>query len=48
MTGEGMRRFLGLGDQDQALGLFFMGYPSVEWPKGYRKPLDQLMKWLVE
>jgi nitroreductase len=44
-TGEAMRRFLGLGDADRALGLFYMGYPADAWPKGYRKPLDQVMVW---
>jgi nitroreductase len=45
ITGEGMRGFLGLGEQDRCLGLFYMGYPSVEWPKGYRKPLVEFMSW---
>lgn len=45
MTGAAMRDFLGLGAGDLALGLFHIGYPSVEWPKGYRKPLDQVVRW---
>lgn len=45
MTGPDMRDFMGLGPHDQALGLFYMGYPAVEWPKGYRKPLDQVVRW---
>ncbi len=45
MTGPAMRDFIGLGEQDQALGLFYIGYPAVEWPKGYRKPLDQCVTW---
>ena len=45
MTGPAMRDFLDLGPNDKALGLFYMGYPSIEWPKGYRKPLDQLVTW---
>jgi nitroreductase len=45
MTGHAMRDHLGLGEQDQALGLFFIGYPAIEWPKGYRRPLDQLVTW---
>ncbi|MBK6540843.1 MAG: nitroreductase [Flavobacteriales bacterium] len=44
-TGEGMRRFLGLAEGDRCMGLFFMGYPAVEWPKGYRKPLPDVMEW---
>ncbi len=46
LTGNGMREFLGLGAEGQALGLFFIGYPGIEWPKGYRKPLDQVVKWV--
>lgn len=45
MTGADMRDFMGLGPNDQALGLFYMGYSAVEWPKGYRKPLDQVVRW---
>ncbi len=45
MTGPAMREFVGLGPNDHALGLFYMGYPSIEWPKGYRKPLDQIVTW---
>lgn len=48
MTGPDMRSFLGLGPDDQALGLFYIGYPAAEWPKGYRKPLDQVMRWWEE
>jgi len=44
-TGEGMVRFLGLGEKDKCLGLFYIGYPAVEWPKGYRKPLPDFVKW---
>lgn len=46
LTGAGMRAFLGLPESGQALGLFYMGYPAVEWPKGYRKPLDQVVTWV--
>lgn len=45
MTSAAMRDHLGLGPNDQALGLFYIGYPSIEWPKGYRKPLDQVTVW---
>lgn len=45
MTGEAMRAFLGLAEGDKAMGLFFIGYPAIEWPKGYRKPLDQVTTW---
>ncbi|MFZ1686816.1 MAG: nitroreductase [Flavobacteriales bacterium] len=45
ITGEAMRDFLGMGEKDKCMGLFYIGYPSVEWPKGYRKPLDQFVSW---
>ena len=48
MTGPAMRDFIGLGANDQAMGLFYIGYPTVEWPKGYRKPIDQLVEWRSE
>ena len=48
ITGGGMRQFLGLGEDDRCLGLFYMGYPAIDWPKGYRKPLNEFVQWLVE
>ncbi|MFT3885207.1 MAG: nitroreductase [Flavobacteriales bacterium] len=48
ITGAGMRNFLGLGEEDQCLGLFYMGYPAVEWPKGYRKPLPDFVRYVAE
>lgn len=46
MVGDAMRDFLGLGPQDHCLGLFYMGYPAVEWPKGYRKPLPDVVRYV--
>lgn len=37
--------FLGIGEKDKCLGLFMIGYPSVEWPKGQRKPIEYLTEW---
>lgn len=45
LTGEPMRDFLQLGPNGRSLGLLYMGYPAIEWPKGYRKPLDQVVSW---
>jgi len=45
-TGKEMRAYLGLGDADQAMGLFYIGYTNGEWPKGYRKPLDRSVTWM--
>jgi nitroreductase len=46
LTGAAMREHLGLGANDRALGLFFMGYPAIEIPKGYRRPLEHVTKWV--
>ena len=46
ITGEGMRGFLGLAGPDRCLGMFYIGYPAIEWPKGYRKPLNEFVKWV--
>lgn len=39
------KNFLELGDRDKCLGIFYMGYPAIEWPKGHRKPLEYVTKW---
>lgn len=45
-----MNDFLGLSDQDKCLALFYIGYPKqdYEWPKGHRKPIEYLTKWVEE
>lgn len=43
-----MNDFLGLGEQDKCLGLFYVGYPDIEWPKAHRKPLEYVTKWISE
>lgn len=43
-----MNTFLGLGEEDKCLGLFYMGYPSEEWPKSHRKPLEFVTQWITE
>lgn len=45
MTGEAMRDFLGLGPQDQALGLFHVGHPAIDWPEGHRNPAECVTAW---
>lgn len=40
-----MNEFLNLEEEDKCLGLFFMGYPAIEWPKGQRKPIEYLTTW---
>lgn len=46
LLGDAMRGFLGLGPGERSLGLFFIGYPAIPWPKGYRRPLDQVVTWI--
>jgi nitroreductase len=43
-----MKSFLGLGDKDLCLGLFYVGYPAGEWPKSHRKPLEYVVEWKTE
>ena len=43
---EQMNDFLGLDKEDKCLGLFYVGYPKIDWPKGYRKPLEHLVEWM--
>lgn len=40
--------FLGLGEKDKCLGLFYIGYPEIEWPKAHRKPLEYITEWIVK
>ncbi len=46
----GTRQFtewLGLGEQDRCLGLFYVGWPKpgFNWPKPVRKPVDEKISW---
>lgn len=43
-----MNEFLGLGEKDKCLGLFYMGYPNIEWPKKHRRPLEYTTEWIIE
>ena len=40
-----MNEYLGLGEKDKCLGLFYVGYPDIEWPKAHRRPLDYTTEW---
>lgn len=40
-----MNSFLELKEGEKCLGLFYMGYPAIEWPKGQRKPIEYVTKW---
>lgn len=39
--------FLGLKEKDKCLGLFYIGYPSVEWPSAHRRPLEYTTEWFT-
>jgi nitroreductase len=45
---DAMRDFLGLGPKDRALGLFYVGYPSCDWPSSERQPIDGKVRWIRE
>ncbi len=45
---EGVREFLKLEEGGKVLGLFYLGYPEVEWPKSHRKPLEYVTEWIEE
>jgi nitroreductase len=45
---QAMNSFLELDEQDKCLGLFYIGYPGVEWPKAHRKPLEYVTKWMQD
>ena len=36
-----MRQFVGLDEQDRSLGLFYLGYPTGDWPTSARAPIEQ-------
>ena len=40
-----MRQFLGFGEKDRVLGLFYLGYPEGTWPPGERTPIDDKVIW---
>lgn len=42
-----MNDFLGLGTSDKCIGLFYIGYPAIEWPKAHRKPLEYKSEWIT-
>lgn len=36
----------GYKETDKMLGLVYLGYPSSEWPKSHRKPLEYVAEWI--
>jgi nitroreductase len=45
-TSNALCTFLGLGPNARCLGLLFIGYPAGSWPKGYRRPLEDVVTWV--
>jgi nitroreductase len=42
-----MTSFLGLSDKDKCLGLFYIGYPAIDWPENqHRRPLEYNCTWI--
>lgn len=40
-----IRHFLELTNEQRCVGLFYLGYPDIEWPKGQRRPIEYLTTW---
>lgn len=40
-----MRDFIGLSGDDRALGLFYLGYPTEDWPASQREPVESKVTW---
>ncbi|QDV70069.1 Putative NAD(P)H nitroreductase YdjA [Rosistilla carotiformis] len=45
---DAMRNFVGLGEEDRVLGLFYVGYPATDWPAGTRQPIADKVRWETE
>ena len=44
-----MKDYLGIGEKDMCLGLFYVGYPSIEWPKKTERMERRLVtEWVEE
>jgi len=43
-----MNDFLGLDEKDKCIGLFYVGYPAIEWPKAHRKPIEYTTEWTTQ
>ena len=41
-----MAAYIGLDKEDRALGLFYVGYPKVDWPTGSRQPMEEKVRWV--
>jgi len=49
MYSKEMNDFLNLDEKDKCLGLFYIGYPSIEWPtNAHRKPIEYNTEWRTQ
>lgn len=39
---------LGFEPPSRLLGLFYLGWPNVDWPAGERRPLEEKVRWMTE
>lgn len=44
---DAMKTLLGLEQSDKCLGLFYLGYPTIDWPQSHRRPLEYHTEWKV-
>lgn len=44
-TSGAMAEYIGLTDQDKALGLFYLGHTSVDWPSSKRGDINEKVTW---
>ena len=42
---DSAKSFLNLGEKDKWLGIFYMGYPSIDWPTKPRRPISDKIEW---
>ena len=40
-----MNSYLNLREQDKCLGILYLGYTTIDWPRGQRKPIEYLTDW---
>lgn len=45
---EETKAFVGLGKEDKFLGFMYVGKPSIDWPKGFRGPIEDKVQWVLE
>lgn len=48
VTSDAMRDHVDLGKNDRVLGLFYVGYPAVDWPEGERDSIDDKVRWISQ